>query len=208
MAFITIIYKNTYGYGQCLPSLSLYDHFFSQEIPPVEVAVAIADGFPVLPVHLYCLCNIHSLPCLACILQSHQYPHWWSIYLSIFPMPSSLTGTSPQRGGHGRVVSRSPCSGTLSQYIPDLSHPLSLSNTLPLLFIHFTGGLPLTPLPSIVLSYTLFIKSHSFILITCPYHHSVFRFTHSTTLQSIPTAVPLIPNLSPPHLDTPQAPCM
>ncbi len=65
---------------------------------------------------------------------------------------------------------------------------------------------------SIVLSYTFFVKSHPFILITCPYHLSVFLFTHSTIPHSIPTAVSLIPHLpyvasllSLSHLDTPQA---
>ncbi len=66
----------------------------------------------------------------------------------------------PQGGGHGRVVSRSSCSGTLSQHIPDLSHPLSLSNTLPL---HWCSP-PYFPSLNCVLIYPFckvtFIHSH------------------------------------------------
>ncbi len=115
----------------------------------------------------------------------------------------------PTRGGHGRVVSRSPCSGPLSAHSISLPPALSLQYTATL-FIHYTGGLPLIPLPSIVFTYTLFVKSHSFILTTYPYHLSALRITHATAPQSIPTADSLVPNLpyvssllSLSHLDTP-----
>ncbi len=70
-----------------------------------------------------------------------------SLYLSIYISDtSSPHGHLPQGDGHGRVVSRSPCSGTLSQCIPDISHLLSLSlQYFSTLFIHFTCGLPCTP---------------------------------------------------------------
>ncbi len=130
------------------------------------------------------------------ILKDREAVKERSIYLSISPTPRPLMEHPPQRGGHGIVVYLSPCSGTPSQRIPNLSHalPLSLQYSSTLL-IHFTGGLPLTPHPSIVPLYTLFVKSHSFILITCPYHLSVLHFTHSATPQSIPTVVSFIPNL-------------
>ncbi len=51
----------------------------------------------------------------------------------------------PQGGGHGRVVSRSPCSGTPSQCIPNLSRPLFPSNTLPL---YLSNSLVVSPLLS------------------------------------------------------------
>ncbi len=115
--------------------------------------------------------------------------------IAISPTPHPLPETSLKGGGHSRVVSRFPCSGTLSHFILDLPPALSLQYYSSTLFIHYNGGLPLTPLPSIVLSYTFFVNSHSFILITCSDHLSVLRFTHSTTLQSTSIAVSLIPNL-------------
>ncbi len=128
-------------------------------------------------------------------------------------MPRPLTGTSLKGVATAESSPGLPVQAfSLTAFYPSPTRFLQYSSTL---FIHFTGGLPLTPIPSIVLSYTLFAKSHSFILIACPYHLSVLHSTHSTTPQSIPTAVSLIPNLlymssllSLSHLDTPQAPRM
>ncbi len=117
------------------------------------------------------------------------------IYLSIyFSNASSPHRNLPPKGVATTELSPGLLVQAFSWDIPDLSHLLSLhySSTL---FIHFTVGLSLPPLASIVLLYTLFIKSRSFILITCPYHLSVLHFTHSTTPHSTPTAASLIPNL-------------
>ncbi len=64
-----------------------------------------------------------------------------------------------------------------------------------------------------MLSYTFYVKSPSFILITCPYYLGVLRFTHSTTPHFTSAAASLITNLpyvsslhSLSHLDTPEAP--
>ncbi len=77
----------------------------------------------------------------------------------------------------------------LSALQPSPTHFLFLQYSFTIYLLHWWS-----PPPSILLLYTLFVKARSFILITCPYHLSVLRFTDSTTPQSIST-VSLTPNL-------------
>ncbi len=71
-----------------------------------------------------------------------------SIYLFISPTPRPLTGTSP------KVVATAELSPGLPVQALSLSalHTSPTRSLSPTLFHSITGGLPLTPLPSIVLS--------------------------------------------------------
>ncbi len=122
--------------------------------------------------------------------------HELSIYIhvSISSTPCPLTGTSSKG-----MAPRQSClqvslfRHSLSAYYKALPPTLSIqySSTL---FIHFTGGRPLTPLPSIVLSYmyplckVTFIHSHHMSIPSqCaslhPFNHSAVHsrccFTHT-----------------------------
>ncbi len=121
-----------------------------------------------------------------------------NLCLSISPMPCPLRNL-PHEVAMADLSPGLPVQAFfLSAFQTSPTHCLQYSPTL---FIHFTSGLPLTPLPSIAHSYsTFFVHSHSFILITYPHHLSVLCFIHSATLQSIPIAVSLIPN--PPYMSS------
>ncbi len=85
------------------------------------------------------------------------------VYLSIYiSNASSPPGNLPQGSDHGRVVSSSPSSGTLSQCIPYLP-TCSLSPILfhPIYPLHWWSP-PYSPSLNCALIY-FFVKSHSFI---------------------------------------------
>ncbi len=111
---------------------------------------------------------------------------------SISPTPHPLMGTSPKGVAMAELSPGLPVLAlTLSAFQTSPARFLSLQFSYTLL-IHFTGGLPLTPLPSIVLSSTYplckvtFIHSHHM-----PIPSQCANFTHLITLQSTPTAASL-----------------